>query len=147
MHHPMPCHHIQDGQTPSGSCIREIRPTFFSLFSLKGRISLSTPPPPPPPPPPPARYAPHVLSSLSSKRKNWSLSARYAPNSPSDLEGNHQLTVDPLFFDMRPHSMGETRFFVVLKNHLKKRFGVATYFCFILKRKNKIRKKNPKYDS
>ena len=37
---------------------------------------------------------------------------------------------------------------VVLENHFKeKRFGVATYFCFILKGKNKIRKKNPKYDS
>ena len=38
--------------------------------------------------------------------------------------------------------------FCLLENHLKKkRFGVATYFCFILKGKNKIRKKNPKYDS
>ena len=53
-----------------------------------------------------------------------------------------------LFRHVRPHSMSETRFFVVLlENHLKKRFGVATYFCFILKGKNKIRKKNPKCDS
>ena len=58
------------------------------------------------------------------------------------------LGVDPLFLNVRPHSMGETRFlFVLLENHLKKRFGVATYFCFILKGKNKIRKKNPKCDS
>ena len=54
----------------------------------------------------------------------------------------------PLFFDhVRPHSMGETRFFVV-ENHLKKkRFGVATYFCFYFKRENKIRRKNHKCDS
>ena len=33
---------------------------------------------------------------------------------------------------------------MLLENHFKKkRFGVATYFCFILKGKNKIRKKNP----
>ena len=59
------------------------------------------------------------------------------------------LMCGPAFFGVRPHSMGETRFFVVLlENHFKKkRFGVATYFCFILKGKNKIRKKNPKYDS
>ena len=52
--------------------------------------------------------------------------------------------MDPRFSLVRLHSMGETRFFVVLlENHLKKkRFGVATYFCFILKGKNKIRKKN-----
>ena len=56
----------------------------------------------------------------------------------------------PAFFDhVRPHSMwARLRFFVMLlENHLKKRFGVATYFCFILKGKNKIRKKNPKCDS
>ena len=43
----------------------------------------------------------------------------------------------------------DSAFFVVLllENHLKKRFGVATYFCFILKGKNKIRKKTPKCDS
>ena len=52
----------------------------------------------------------------------------------------------PAFSNVRPHSMGETRF-LCFENHLKKRFGVATYFCFILKGKNKIRKKNPKYDS
>ena len=56
-------------------------------------------------------------------------------------------SVDLLFFNVRPYSMGETRFFVLLENHLKKRFGVATYFCFILKGKNKIKKKNPKCDS
>ena len=37
--------------------------------------------------------------------------------------------------------------FCVVGKPLKKRFGVATYFCFILKGKNKIRKKNPKCDS
>ena len=42
---------------------------------------------------------------------------------------------------------GRDSFFFMLENHLKKRFGVATYFCFILKGKNKIRKKNPKCDS
>ena len=53
-----------------------------------------------------------------------------------------------IFHHVRPHSMGETRFLVLfLENHLKKWFGVATYFCFILKGKNKIRKKNPKCDS
>ena len=36
---------------------------------------------------------------------------------------------------------------VVGKPFKKKRFGAATYFCFILKGKNKIRKKNPKCDS
>ena len=36
---------------------------------------------------------------------------------------------------------------VVGKPFKKKRFGVSTYFCFILKGKNKIRKKNPKCDS
>ena len=46
-------------------------------------------------------------------------------------------------FHVRPHSMGGTRFLLLLlENHLKKkRFGVATYFCFILKGKNKKRKK------
>ena len=53
----------------------------------------------------------------------------------------------PAFFNVRPHSMGETRFLLCVGKPLKKRFGVATYFCFILKGKNKIRKKNPKYDS
>ena len=45
----------------------------------------------------------------------------------------------PSFFTrVRPHSMGETRFLVVLlENHLKKRFGVATYFCFIFIGKTK----------
>ena len=38
-------------------------------------------------------------------------------------------------------------FCVCWKTILKKRFGVATYFRFILKGKNKIRKKNPKCDS
>ena len=42
---------------------------------------------------------------------------------------------------------GRDSLFLLLENHLKKRFGVATYFCFILKGKNKIRKKNPKCDS
>ena len=63
---------------------------------------------------------------------------------------SYRQCVDPLFFGVRPHSMGETRFFffVLLENHLKKkRFGAATYFCFYFKRENKIRKKNPKCDS
>ena len=37
--------------------------------------------------------------------------------------------------------------FGVVGKPFKKRFRVATYFCFILKGKNKIRKKNPKCDS
>ena len=41
----------------------------------------------------------------------------------------------------------DSLFVVLLENHSKKRFGVATYFCFILKGENKIRKKNPKCDS
>ena len=38
-----------------------------------------------------------------------------------------------------------TRFFYLFGENLifKKRFGIATYFCFIFKIKNKIRKKNP----
>ena len=47
------------------------------------------------------------------------------------------------------HSNGELNFY--LKNSfllIKKNWlGVATYFCFIFKRVNKIRKKNPKCDS
>ena len=48
------------------------------------------------------------------------------------------------------HSDGELDFY--LKNWFllivwKKWLGVATYFCFIFKRVNKIRKKNPKCDS
>ena len=68
-------------------------------------------------------------------------------NTPFKSRSNYKC--GPAFFTrLRPHSMGETRFLVVLlKNHLKKRFGVATYFCFILKGKNKIIKKNPKCDS
>ena len=42
---------------------------------------------------------------------------------------------------------GRDSLFVCVGKPFKKRFGVATYFCFILKGKNKIRKKNPKYDS
>ena len=60
----------------------------------------------------------------------------------------HILSVDPLFFNVRPHSMARLAFLCCCwKTILKKQFGVATYFCFILKDKNKIRKKNPKYDS
>ena len=47
----------------------------------------------------------------------------------------------PAFFTrMRPHSMGETSLLVVIvcwKTILIKRFGVATYFCFIFKGKTK----------
>ena len=53
----------------------------------------------------------------------------------------------PSLFNVRPHSNGRDSLFVVEKPFKKKRVGVATYFCFILKGKNKIRKKNPKYDS
>ena len=71
----------------------------------------------------------------------------------TDISGpySHSLCgCGPAFFDTCVSiRMGETRFIVVsLENHLKKkRFGVATYFCFYFKRENKIRKKNPKCDS
>ena len=56
--------------------------------------------------------------------------------------------MDPRFSSRASPLDGRDSLFVVLlENHLKKRFGVATYFCFILKGKNKIRKKNPKCDS
>ena len=60
------------------------------------------------------------------------------------------MAMDPAFLAiMRFPLDGRDSLFVVLcwKTILKKWFGVATYFCFILKGKNKIRKKNPKYDS
>ena len=54
----------------------------------------------------------------------------------------------PAFFHVRPYSMARLAFCCVIgKPFKKKRFRVATYFCFILKGKNKIRKKNPKCDS
>ena len=54
----------------------------------------------------------------------------------------------PAFFSRAsPLEWARLAFLFLLENHLKKRFGVATYFCFILKGKNKIRKKNPKCDS
>ena len=54
--------------------------------------------------------------------------------------------VDPLFFvTCVPTRWARLTFLLLLllENHLKNRFGVATYFCFILKGKNKIRKKKP----
>ena len=53
--------------------------------------------------------------------------------------------VDPHFSLASPLYGRDSLF--VFEKPFKKRFGVATYFCFILKGKNKIRKKNPKYDS
>ena len=58
--------------------------------------------------------------------------------------------VDPRFsITCVPTRWARLAFFVVCcwKTILKKRFGVAIYFCFISKGKNKIRKKNPKCDS
>ena len=59
--------------------------------------------------------------------------------------------LDSMVVDTRFSTCVPTRWarlaFLLLENHFKKRFGVATYFCFILKGKNKIRKKNPKCDS
>ena len=66
--------------------------------------------------------------------------------SEDELKFLYEMAVDPHFSHASPLD-GETRFLLLLENHLKKRFGVATYFCFILKGKNKIRKKNPKCDS
>ena len=43
-------------------------------------------------------------------------------------------------YRMRSHSM------TILVFYLKIVFGITTYFCFIFKGKNKIRKKNPKCD-
>ena len=44
---------------------------------------------------------------------------------------------------------GKTRFFHLFGENLifRNRLGVATYSCFIVEGKNKIRKKNPKCDS
>ena len=42
-----------------------------------------------------------------------------------------------LFNACVPTRWARLAFFVLLENHLKKRFGVATYFCFILKGKTK----------
>ena len=58
-------------------------------------------------------------------------------------------SVEPVFLAiMRFPLKRRDSFFVLLeKPFKKKRFRVATYFCFILKGKNKIRKKNPKCDS
>ena len=60
------------------------------------------------------------------------------------------LVVDPAFrlLDVFPTRWRNSIFylkiwFLLIKNWL----GVATYFCFIFKRVNKIRKKNPKCDS
>ena len=47
----------------------------------------------------------------------------------------------PAFFNVRPHSMGETRFLFLLENHLKETVWSRHLFCFILKGENKIRKK------
>ena len=74
MHHPMPCHEPKMGKPLRGPAFRKYTPLSFA--QKEELVSL-------------ARYAPHVLSSLSPKRKNWSPSMRYAPPSPSDLEGNH----------------------------------------------------------
>ena len=58
-------------------------------------------------------------------------------------------SVDPTFHTMRSLLNGETRLLFLFGENLifRKRLGVATYFCFIFEGKNKIRKKNPKYDS
>ena len=50
------------------------------------------------------------------------------------------MIVDPVFFacvSTRWHNS----FFILKNNLLKFWFGIATYFCFIFKWKNKIRKK------
>ena len=62
---------------------------------------------------------------------------------PSDSTRSDH-AVDPLFFT-RASALGgrDSAFCVVGKPFKKKRFGVAIYFCFILKGKNKIRKKKP----
>ena len=53
--------------------------------------------------------------------------------------------VDPAFFSVRPHSMGETRFFVVLvENHLKKKTVWSRHlFLFYFKREKQNKKENP----
>ena len=53
----------------------------------------------------------------------------------------------PRIFRVRPHSMGQTGFFVYFEKPFKKTVWSRHLFCFILKGKNKIRKKNPKCDS
>ena len=42
---------------------------------------------------------------------------------------------------MRREKMNDRHVFVLSVFFCQKRFGVVTYFCFIFKRKNKIRKK------
>ena len=57
------------------------------------------------------------------------------------------VTMDPAFFAIMRFHLKRVRLISYFeKPFLEKRFGVATYFCFILKGK-KIRKKNPKCDS
>ena len=51
----------------------------------------------------------------------------------------------PALFTCVPTRWRDSLF--VVGKPFKKRFGVATYFSFILKGENKIGKKNPKYDS
>ena len=57
--------------------------------------------------------------------------------------------VDSAFHTIRFLLNDETRLLFLFGENLifRKRLGVTTYFCFIFEGKNKIRKKNPKYDS
>ena len=71
----------------------------------------------------------------------------YFPD-PCSLSGHNLAICGPAFFTCVPTRWARLVFCCYCwKTILKKRLGVATYFCFILKGKNKIRKKNPKYDS
>ena len=51
--------------------------------------------------------------------------------------------VDPAFRSTRSYSMAKLIFFYLFGENFifRKRLGVATYFCFIFLRENKIRKK------
>ena len=71
---------------------------------------------------------------------------KFQPNweGPYVVTRNNE-AVDPHFSRASPLDGRDS--LLVIGKPFKKRFGVATYFCFILKGKNKIRKKNPKYDS
>ena len=53
----------------------------------------------------------------------------------------YKISVDPAFWLMRFHSMASSIFIQKMILFIRKWLGVATYFCFIFKRINKIRKK------
>ena len=59
--------------------------------------------------------------------------------------------MDPAFLAIMRFPLKRRDSFFLFKNKkitiFRKRFGVATYFCFYFKREKKKKKKNPKCDS